>query len=142
VLGFDTNQTLRAELINIGGTAVDSIAQLCRQVSVVWVMVPVDVVDTVLEEMLRNLAEQSVIIDGGNSYYKDSITRANRCLQHNIDFLDCGTSGGIHAWILPHGGRIAQCISTSYAFVVCYCFTRRRYARGSIWHRSLCENDS
>lgn len=101
VLGFDTNETLRTELMDLGGTAVDSIEQLCRQVSIVWVMVPVNVVDVVLENMLSALAAQSIIIDGGNSYYKDSVARAHRCALRNIAFLDCGTSGGIHG--VQHG---------------------------------------
>jgi len=47
------------------------------------------------------LSDGDVIIDGGNSYYKDSIINSKKCEEKNIEFLDCGTSGGV--WGLENG---------------------------------------
>jgi 6-phosphogluconate dehydrogenase len=96
VWGFDTDETLRAELVISGGNVVSSLSELCNHVSTIWLMVPVVAVDTVLDVLLPHLSPRSIIIDGGNSYYKDSIARAERCATKSVTFIDCGTSGGVH----------------------------------------------
>lgn len=66
-------------------------------------------VDTVLQELGRNLDEGDVVMDGGNSLYIDSIEREKRMAEKGIHFLDCGTSGGIegarHGACFMVGGR-------------------------------------
>jgi len=62
---------------------------------VVWLMVPAAVVDTTLDSLLPKLAAGDVVVDGGNSYYRDDIVRAKRLAERGIHFLDIGTSGGI-----------------------------------------------
>jgi 6-phosphogluconate dehydrogenase len=57
--------------------------------------------DDMLSEVLQYSQKGDIIIDGGNSYYKDSIRRAKICSEKDIKFMDCGTSGGI--WGLKNG---------------------------------------
>jgi 6-phosphogluconate dehydrogenase len=52
-------------------------------------------IDTVLKELIPYLDRGDVVLDGGNSYYKDSIRREAELSKHGINFVDCGTSGGV-----------------------------------------------
>jgi 6-phosphogluconate dehydrogenase len=61
----------------------------------IWLMVPAAVVDSTLDALLPKLARGDVVIDGGNSYYRDDIVRAKRLSEQEVHFVDCGTSGGI-----------------------------------------------
>ncbi|MDH5599293.1 MAG: NAD(P)-binding domain-containing protein, partial [Cyclobacteriaceae bacterium] len=62
---------------------------------IVWLMVPAgNVVDSILSELKSLLKEGDIIIDGGNSFYKDSIRRGMDLAESGIGYLDCGTSGG------------------------------------------------
>ena len=79
--------------------AVDSVEKLCSALGkerlVIWLMVPSGkIVDGVIESLIPHLSPNDIIIDGGNSHYKDSIKRYNHLKEHDICFLDCGTSGG------------------------------------------------
>jgi 6-phosphogluconate dehydrogenase len=67
----------------------------------VWLMLPAAVVDKTLEELVGLLEQGDTVIDGGNSYYRDDITRAKNLLTKNIHYVDCGTSGGV--WGLERG---------------------------------------
>jgi len=74
----------------------------------IWLMIPAAVVDQVLDELAGTgtagsgkLEPGDIVIDGGNSYYKDDITRARRLQGHGIHYLDVGTSGGV--WGLERG---------------------------------------
>lgn len=66
---------------------------------VVWVMVPHQVVDDIVNELTEFLQEGDIIIDGGNTYYKDTINRAEQTEQKGIRYIDVGVSGG------PNGAR-------------------------------------
>ena len=58
-------------------------------------MVPAgEIVDSVIDSLVPYLTKNDIIIDGGNSNYKDSKRRYSKLKEHGIDFLDCGTSGG------------------------------------------------
>jgi len=70
----------------------------------VWLMVPHQVVDQVLEEVAPNLEEGDVVIDGGNSNYKESVRRAREMAVKGITFMDVGVSGG------PSGAREGACL--------------------------------
>ena len=61
----------------------------------VWIMVPAAGVDSTIEDLLPHLDEGDIIIDGGNSYYRDDIDRAARLKPSGIHYVDCGTSGGV-----------------------------------------------
>ncbi|MCP4049841.1 MAG: decarboxylating 6-phosphogluconate dehydrogenase [bacterium] len=72
---------------------------------VIWLMVTAgSAVDDLVDSLIPLLKSGDIIIDGGNSYYKDSIQRSKRCEQHGIDFMDIGTSGGID------GARYGACM--------------------------------
>jgi 6-phosphogluconate dehydrogenase len=68
---------------------------------VLWLMVPAAAVDATLEQLCPLLAEGDMVIDGGNSYYRDDIRRSKEMGQTGIRYLDCGTSGGV--WGLERG---------------------------------------
>jgi len=96
VVGYDTNPAT---------TEVASLKELVAGLpspKVVWLMVPSgDVTETTLNEVSELLGAGDIVIDGGNSYYKDSLRRGKKLGEHNIQFLDAGTSGGI--WGLENG---------------------------------------
>ncbi len=66
-----------------------------------WLMVPAAVVDSLLERLVPLLEPGDVVIDGGNSYFKDDIRRARALAEAGLHYLDCGTSGGV--WGLERG---------------------------------------
>src|SRR5262249_1480472 len=66
-----------------------------------WLMVPAAAVQPTLDELIALLDPDDVVIDGGNSYYRDDIARAKQLAAHQIHFVDCGTSGGV--WGLERG---------------------------------------
>jgi 6-phosphogluconate dehydrogenase len=81
-----------------------SIAELVAKIDkprVLWLMVPAASVDATLEQLCPLLAEGDMVIDGGNSYYRDDIRRSKEMAQTGIRYLDCGTSGGV--WGLERG---------------------------------------
>jgi 6-phosphogluconate dehydrogenase len=104
------NRTLSKEepVKNKGAIGSNSIEELVSKLShpgVIWLMVPAgDTTDLILEEVLKYAEKGDIIIDGGNSYYKDSIRRAKMVKDKGLNFLDCGTSGGI--W----GLKVGYCV--------------------------------
>ncbi len=76
-----------------------SLAALCDQLTgqrICWLMVPAgEVVDEVIGQLLPHLKPGDIVIDGGNSQYKDSVRRYQQLKTQQINFLDCGTSGGL-----------------------------------------------
>lgn len=99
VVGFDPDVALRNQVADeIGMTTVDTIEQLCTQATIFWLMVPAGkVVDSVIDGLQKHLKPGAIIIDGGNSHFADSIRRCTALSAHDIAFLDCGSSGGVHA---------------------------------------------
>jgi len=78
-----------------GATALDAFVQQLAKPRVVWLMVPAGVVDATLESLVPHLERGDIIIDGGNSYYRDDIDRASRLAGRGLHYVDCGTSGGV-----------------------------------------------
>jgi 6-phosphogluconate dehydrogenase len=70
------------------------VAQLARP-RIIWVMVPAAAVDATLDALVPRLDAGDVVIDGGNSYYRDDIVRARRLADRGMHYVDCGTSGGV-----------------------------------------------
>jgi 6-phosphogluconate dehydrogenase len=105
VVGYDPRADAVDHLVAIGGGEARDLAALVQRLSpprVVWLMVPSgDPVDQTVDALLPLLARGDVIIDGGNSYYKDSMRRSRRVIDRGATFVDVGTSGGI--WGLREG---------------------------------------
>ncbi|OSC40022.1 phosphogluconate dehydrogenase (NAD(+)-dependent, decarboxylating) [Mycobacterium decipiens] len=80
-------------------SGVSSLAELCDKLAaprVVWVMVPAgDITTGVIEALATTLDSGDIVIDGGNSYYRDDLRHAKLLSDKGIHLLDCGTSGGV-----------------------------------------------
>jgi len=96
---------VRKEAAGLGATPAASIAELVGQLAsprVVWMMIPAgDAVDGTLREVTPLLARGDIIVDGGNSWYRDSVRRAEAAGARGLRYVDAGTSGGI--WGLTVG---------------------------------------
>ena len=79
----------------IGAPTLDDLVARLVPPRAVWLMVPAAVVDATLDALLPKLAAGDVVVDGGNSYYRDDLLRAKRLADRNLHHVDCGTSGGI-----------------------------------------------
>ncbi len=97
VCGYDLDEKNKQLAKDEGVHLVSDLSALADHCNFYWLMIPAGkVVDTVLEQLLPQLKPNDVVIDGGNSFYKDSIRRAAHLEKQHISFLDCGTSGGLH----------------------------------------------
>ena len=99
VVAYDRSAEITAQLAAEAGVIPTySLAEACTALTgrrVIWLMVPAGaVVEGVIEQLAPLLAAGDVLIDGGNSNFKDSKRRYNLLKDKGIDFLDCGTSGG------------------------------------------------
>jgi 6-phosphogluconate dehydrogenase len=92
-------------LVAEGAVGATSIADLVSKLApprAAWVMVPAgDVTDRVVDELAEHLAANDMVIDGGNSYFKDDVRRGQALAPRGIRYVDCGTSGGI--WGIDRG---------------------------------------
>ena len=101
---FDPNPEAAAELVAAGAVVASDAADLAARLQpprAVWLMVPAAVVGRVLDGLTGALATGDIVIDGGNSYYKDDIARSTALADAGIRYLDVGTSGGV--WGLERG---------------------------------------
>ena len=105
VISYDRSAEAIQRVVDIGGVGARSLADFVNQLKpprIIWMMVPSgDPVDQTIEQLLPNLAKGDILIDGGNSNYKDSIRRATALAGRGLHFVDAGTSGGI--WGLENG---------------------------------------
>ncbi|MES4786390.1 MAG: 6-phosphogluconate dehydrogenase (decarboxylating), partial [Nitrospiraceae bacterium] len=105
VIAYDRNPEAIQRVLTIGATEACSLRHLVESLSVpraIWLMLPAgDPVDQTLHLLLSHLQKGDLLIDGGNSHYKDSIRRAAMLKEHQLAFVDVGTSGGI--WGLARG---------------------------------------
>jgi len=96
---FDVNPDAVSELAGEGAEGASSLEDLAAKLSAprsVWVMVPAgEITEKTVADVAAVLDSGDAIIDGGNSYYRDDIRRAEMLSKSGIDFVDCGTSGGV-----------------------------------------------
>ena len=121
VMAYDVDETARKKVEEKGAKVVSVIAGVIapnqpsdlrpkgygRQAPltrIIWLMVPHGVVDSVLEELTPHLQPGDTVIDGGNSFYKDSIRRGEELKKLGINYMDVGVSGG------PSGARAGACL--------------------------------
>ncbi len=98
VVAFDLNTSAVEEMKKYGAVGVSSLYDLIQGLEkprVLWLMVPHSVVDSVLDELSPLLSEGDIVIEAGNSHYKESIRRYNLLKEKGIRFMDAGTSGGM-----------------------------------------------
>ena len=79
----------------LGAASVEQLVAKLARPRVVWLMLPAGVVGDIVAALAPHLEAGDMIIDGGNSYYRDDIQRAKRLAESGIHFVDCGTSGGV-----------------------------------------------
>jgi len=105
VVGFDRDAAAVKRVVDKGAAGIDSLEKLVGQLKTpraIWLMVPSGApVDQTIDSLTPHMAPGDTIIDGGNSYYKDSLRRAAGLVQKKMNFVDCGTSGGV--WGLTEG---------------------------------------
>ncbi len=97
VIGYDQNIQACKSLAKIGGVVASSILDITDNARVIWLMVPAgEAVDSVLKILEPALRSNDIIIDGGNSFFEDSVRRSKFLAKKKVYYLDCGTSGGLH----------------------------------------------
>ncbi|MET3133096.1 6-phosphogluconate dehydrogenase [Oxalobacteraceae bacterium GrIS 1.11] len=97
-VAHDSNADAVARLHEHGAAGAASLASLVSQLArprVLWLMLPAAIVDQELEQLAPLLEAGDIVIDGGNSYYRDDIRRASALLARGIHYVDVGTSGGV-----------------------------------------------
>jgi 6-phosphogluconate dehydrogenase len=101
---YDVNEQVVAELAGDGATGTSSLADFATKLSApraAWIMVPTALVGQIVEQLAAHFESGDIIIDGGNSYYRDDVARARALASRGIHYLDVGTSGGV--WGLQRG---------------------------------------
>jgi len=101
---FDTNKENVDQLVKEGAVGASSVEELISKMEkprALWLMVPAAIVDKVIQEIVPHFEKDDILIDGGNSYFRDDRRRAAELKPKNIHYVDCGTSGGV--WGLDRG---------------------------------------
>ena len=107
VVAWNRSKEAREKARKLSAEVNDTIAGVCAKLKkprLVWLMLPHAVLDEMLKELVKHLSKGDTVIDGGNSFYKDSMRRAMELSKKGINFLDVGTSGG------PSGARNGACL--------------------------------
>jgi 6-phosphogluconate dehydrogenase len=80
----------------VGARSLDEFVQKLTPPRAAWVMVPAgDITERTVRELAQRMERDDVVIDGGNTYYRDDIRRAQELSGQGIHYIDCGTSGGV-----------------------------------------------
>jgi 6-phosphogluconate dehydrogenase len=95
---YDRNPPKVTELAAAGAVPAGSLAELVAKLEtprVVWIMLPAAVVGATMDQLVPLLAPGDVIVDGGNSFYRDDVDRSEKLVEPGIHYVDVGTSGGV-----------------------------------------------
>jgi 6-phosphogluconate dehydrogenase len=101
---YDVNPDAIKQLEGEGADGASTLEEFVGKLQTpraLWIMVPAGIVQKTLDELEGLLDAGDIVIDGGNSYYRDDIARAKQMAEQNIHYIDCGTSGGV--WGLERG---------------------------------------
>ena len=101
---YDLDSAASATLANEGAVAVASLAALAAKLAApraIWIMVPAGVVDATIDSLAPHLSGGDIVIDGGNSNWRDDERRAKALAARGVRYVDVGTSGGV--WGLENG---------------------------------------
>jgi 6-phosphogluconate dehydrogenase len=105
IVVFDRNPPKVEAAVADGADGAESLEELVSKLSIpraVWIMVPAgDPTQTVIETLVELLSPGDILIDGGNSNYKDTVRRTSELKERGLDLVDVGTSGGV--WGLTEG---------------------------------------
>ncbi len=106
VVGYDTSKETIAKLEQeenlIPSTSVEDAVNQIEGQRIIWMMLPAgEITEKQIDDLIPLLNPGDIIVDGGNSNYKHSIKIGKMLKEHNIGFMDCGTSGGV--WGLENG---------------------------------------
>jgi 6-phosphogluconate dehydrogenase len=96
---YDHNEPKIKELADVGATGASSLEDFAAKLTkprAAWVMVPASVTGATVAELAGEFEADDIIIDGGNSYYRDDIARAKELAAKRIHYVDVGTSGGVY----------------------------------------------
>jgi 6-phosphogluconate dehydrogenase len=100
VVAFDVNKSASEKISKEGITTTAAMSDMALSLKgrkIIWLMVPAgNVVDVVLNNLKNYLNADDIIIDGGNSHFKDTLARARDLEKMGVHLLDCGTSGGVN----------------------------------------------
>jgi 6-phosphogluconate dehydrogenase len=95
---YDRQAAAVAALVRDGATGAESLQALARQLDqprAIWLMVPAGVVDQAIDDLLPFLDAGDIVIDGGNSNFRDDMRRGSQLQAQGIHYIDVGTSGGV-----------------------------------------------
>jgi len=102
---YDSNPAARTDVAKDGAKAVGSLEEMISVLeapAAVWSMLPAgEITEETVQALGRLMRRGDVIIEGGNGFYKDDIRRAKALAEKGVDYIDCGTSGGV--WGLDRG---------------------------------------
>ena len=112
-VGFDRDPARVAAVANEGGSGADSLKALVTKLDpprIVWIMLPAgEITSQTVRELAGLLNPGDIVIDGGNSHYTDDVISSKILAEHSVEFVDCGTSGGVwgaeRGYCLMMGGR-------------------------------------
>src|SRR6478672_7266259 len=99
IVAYDVSSDAVRALEGEGADGASSLEDLAAKLEAprsVWVMVPAgEITEKTIDGLANALDEGDAVVDGGNSYYRDDIRRAEKLREQGIDLVDCGTSGGV-----------------------------------------------
>jgi len=101
---YNRSEDKMAPLVEKGALPATTLKSLVEQLEkprAIWMMIPAAAVDEIIKELIPLLSPEDILIDGGNSYYKDDIARSKQLSETGLHYLDVGTSGGV--WGLERG---------------------------------------
>ena len=81
-----------------GARSMDEFVEKLAPPRAAWIMVPAGVTDSVVDDLAGRLDAGDTVIDGGNSFYRDDVRRAEKLRAKGIDYVDVGVSGGVFGW--------------------------------------------